>query len=781
MSSTNTTNAFDEFNWDFMCRTYEGKTVISRFYPYNQNFNWRIILLHGIVDGRCTCGNFQCKSPGKHPMFKKWQETGTADPKILEDWGKKHPSANFGVMTGSASNLFVLDIDPRNGGNESLEELGITPDDLQWGFELETGGGGRHYYFSLPAEVEIPRVKDLAPGVDIKCEGGFVVGPGSRHASGEVYRWVTPSGYFMSPPAVVPDKILCLLRQAKARKDSGPLVADFEEGARNESLMRVAGAMVHNGHSEEAVRAALLEENRLRCRPPLPEDEVSRIAESASRYEPDYDLDGQRVKPITLPDLPEVMGLDPAILPDDLRPYLVDSAERTGVPLDFVAVPAFVVIGSLLGRQVGIRPRAKNDWSTFANNYSFIVAPPGSRKSAAIDASVKLLWPLEERALLAYRRELPAYDTRMLVFDMQKKALQKLAKDPAKSQVDLEKIIAENVLQEPEKPVRVRYYTNDTTAEALTVMLEGNPNGGLVVSDELNKFLAGLDATHQKGARSFYNTVWEAKLPYQSDRIGRGNGLLQAVCVSILGSIQPAPLADLVERAYRNPGLNDGFLHRFQLAVFPDAPASNEGVDREPDYVAAEKAQAIFNDLTNVEGLGMSFGEIEDGIPYLRFTPEAQVVFNDWYRANDERARQYGERSPMSAHLRKYPKLFPGLCLIIHMVDDRGPAVGFRTAEKALALIQYFESHARRIFTPALSDGMLGAKHLLGKIREGRLADRFSLRDTYKNKWAYLTDKRQALAAVKILVDYGWIFELPSDTPGPGGPYFQVNPEARER
>jgi putative DNA primase/helicase len=59
------------------------------------------------------------------------------------------------------------------------------------------------------------------------------------------------------------------------------------EGGRNSTLTKIAGAMRRRGLDVEAINAALQEHNLSHCRPPLPVDEVRKIAESVSRYEPD--------------------------------------------------------------------------------------------------------------------------------------------------------------------------------------------------------------------------------------------------------------------------------------------------------------------------------------------------------------------------------------------------------------------------------------------------------------------------------------------------------------
>ena len=67
---------------------------------------------------------------------------------------------------------------------------------------------------------------------------------------------------------------------------STPLPEAVDEGSRNAHLLGLAGSMRRKGLGEDAIRAALLEENQRRCRPPLPQQEVVGIARSVARYTP---------------------------------------------------------------------------------------------------------------------------------------------------------------------------------------------------------------------------------------------------------------------------------------------------------------------------------------------------------------------------------------------------------------------------------------------------------------------------------------------------------------
>src|SRR4051794_30751043 len=79
--------------------------------------------LHGLLNGRCSCGEESCGTTGKHPRLRAWQVRASVDPHLLEGWFRRWPHANVGIATGRRSGLVALDVDPRNGGEETLAAL----------------------------------------------------------------------------------------------------------------------------------------------------------------------------------------------------------------------------------------------------------------------------------------------------------------------------------------------------------------------------------------------------------------------------------------------------------------------------------------------------------------------------------------------------------------------------------------------------------------------------------------------------------------------------------
>jgi len=136
------------------------------------------------VEGGCSCGKRDCHSPGKHPLTPRGFKDASTDEAQVIEWWTTHPFANIGIPTGEASEFLVVDCDPRHGGpaerGELIQQFGPIPDTA----EVITGGGGRHFYFRYGGGA-VP--KNLAEGIDLKGDGGYVVAPPSMHASGKRY------------------------------------------------------------------------------------------------------------------------------------------------------------------------------------------------------------------------------------------------------------------------------------------------------------------------------------------------------------------------------------------------------------------------------------------------------------------------------------------------------------------------------------------------------------------------------------------------------------------
>lgn len=258
-------------------------------------YGWNVIPTHGVMVGKdgnlkCTCGKHDCSSPGKHPTTPQGLKNATTRKDWIEAWWKRWPWANVAIATGQLSGIVVVDIDPRHGGNDSLDDLfvknGAFPDTA----EVMTGGGGRHFYFKHPG-IEIRNsAGKLGTGIDVRGDGGYVLAPPSSHITGGMYEWEASSEPEEVGLAQMPKWLIDLLAAPAVRPDVSVLhgkpgeSSDIADGGRDNFMTACAGAMRRWGMTQSAILAALRVDNEHRCKPPLPDEALIRISKSVMRY-----------------------------------------------------------------------------------------------------------------------------------------------------------------------------------------------------------------------------------------------------------------------------------------------------------------------------------------------------------------------------------------------------------------------------------------------------------------------------------------------------------------
>lgn len=489
--------------------------------------------------------------------------------------------------------------------------------------------------------------------------------------------------------------------------------------------------------------------------------------------------------PKPLPDvLPDVQPFNFACLPDTLRPWLEDISERMQCPPDYPAVGAILALASIIGRKVGIRPKRQDDWLVVPNLWGMAVGRPGLMKTPALEQALAPLNRLAAEALAKYEAEAKAHTVSAMLDGQRAKLAEKeIHGRLKKGDENGARELAEANLKDAETaPVLRRYKVNDSTVEKLGELLNQNPNGLLLHRDELVGFLRTLDKEGREDSRAFFLEAWNGSGDFTCDRIGRGTVRVEAVTVSILGAIQPGPLSDYLRQAVRSGMGDDGLLQRFQLAVWPDTSKNWRNVDRWPDTKAKNDAFAVFQSLDALSAASVG-AEGADGIPFLRFAPDAQARFDLWREELERILRSDCDHPAFEAHLSKYRKLVPALALVLHLANRRTGPVTLAALEKALLWANYLESHARRIYSAVLRPDMAAARELARHLQRGELAGKFTLRETYRKGWAGLASKEDAEAATEILCDLGWIRPAQSTGPAtgrPASPNFEVHPQICE-
>lgn len=486
--------------------------------------------------------------------------------------------------------------------------------------------------------------------------------------------------------------------------------------------------------------------------------------------------------PDELPDeLLPVAGFDYALLPLPLQACVRDIAERMQCPPEFVAVPAMIALATIVGRRIGIRPKQHDDWLVITNLWGAVVGRPGVLKTPAIAEALRTLRELEKEARLQYQKDAKRAEAEALIERAKRKEGEKEIRESLREDKDPFELAFGMVNAESNRPTRVRFLVYDSTVEKLGELLNENPNGLLCFRDELIGLLLSLDKEGQEGARSFYLEAWAGTNPYTYDRIGRGTIDITSTTLSLLGSIQPGKLIGYLEGATQLGNQDDGLVQRLQLLVWPDITATWHLVDRPPNLDARARADKVYRDILARSGVELG-GELEvgdkSGIPFTRFDPAAQTLFNEWFSALEIRIRGGEEHPSFESHLSKYRSLVPSLALLIHIAEGHGGQVGKDALERAIGWVRYLESHAERVYGFVTRPENHAARCLAARILRGALPDGFDARSVYRKGWSGLTRSEQVESALQVLAGLNWVREV-VDTKTGGAPAttWSINPK----
>ena len=225
---------------------------------------------------------FRCRHRDKRPIAYGWQQEATGDPAIIRRLFEV--DNNIGVACGTASNIFVVDLDGEKGETSLFaleEQLGPLPTT----FIVETPNGLHHYFRWRPGIRNSAGL--IGSGIDIRGQGGYVIGPGSLHPSGGVYQIAVDA-----PIAGGPLWLLRLIDETKpawngrsAQSWRAHVSGSYGEGERNSRLAALAGLLLRRHIDPHVARELLIGWNAIHCQPPLPADELERTLESIAERE----------------------------------------------------------------------------------------------------------------------------------------------------------------------------------------------------------------------------------------------------------------------------------------------------------------------------------------------------------------------------------------------------------------------------------------------------------------------------------------------------------------
>jgi Protein of unknown function (DUF3987)/Domain of unknown function (DUF3854) len=464
-------------------------------------------------------------------------------------------------------------------------------------------------------------------------------------------------------------------------------------------------------------------------------------------------------------ELPSVDDFALELLPSTFRPLVEDVSERMQTPFDYAAASAIVALAGCVNRRAVIRPKAEDwSWLVVPNLWGAIIAPPGFMKSPILRATTLPLSHIENVWRAEHSEESNEYESAREQAELRHQAWREDCKRAFKKN--------QPTPLQPDRsisaPVQKRLVLTDATFEKLHEILSENPAGVLVVRDELTGWLAQLNRQGREGERAFFLQAWNGDAGFTVDRIGRGSIHVPAVCVSLLGNIQPSRLRGYLSEVLEGGPRDDGLFQRFQILVWPDSLKEWRLVDRSPNGAALVAVEKVYSQLANLS---------VDAPVRMSFNSDAQPLFNNWWTELENKLRgDSGLPAPLIAHFAKYRGLMPTLAGLFELADvaatgSLGPEIliSLEHTRQAAAFCEYLDSHARRVYACVITPECRSARELARHIRAKDVPETFAPRNVYLKGWSGLDTPERVRGALSVLEDAGWVRRLESTPYRSGG------------
>jgi len=488
--------------------------------------------------------------------------------------------------------------------------------------------------------------------------------------------------------------------------------------------------------------------------------------------------EGSWADPLPMPPkYPVPPALDTSILPDVLAAYVNDAAKRMQVPPEMIATPLIISLGSVMGKLLAVQPK-QNDasWWEYPTFWGVAILPPAMLKSPAMGAGTLFIQKLEDAALKQHSLEMIQWDSDERVRKLEIEHKQSEARKAVKNG---DKLSAKKLLDsvhDIQPPIRKRYVIQDATPEARLDILTENPNGCMVIRDELDGHMAQLRREGYESARAQELQFYDGKQDYANDRIKRGSSVAEAPRLSLYGNLQPAKVEKYL-RDLKHGGNDDGYVQRlFQLGIQPTFDKEFKLLDHKGNAAAQGAVQALFDAVAAMFPAVSAFGQ---RVPLmLKFTLDAQTEFNSFLVELEGKLRSGNMKPVQAAHLGKYRGTLPKLALIMAFAEDqKATAIDLLALRRAQCLLEFYSQHAKRIYAVDTRSDVLSAYDLLERIRKRQVPDGFNPRDdVLRREWDGLSRSAELEAAISQLVKLRYMRDTEVATKGRARRVVHVHP-----
>jgi hypothetical protein len=637
----------------------------------------------------------------KKPLVKGWPQVATTDEGRIEGWYNVPTPPNIGLLTGDKSGLFVLDVDGPDGF-ESLAELETRYGATGCGCMARTPSGGLHLYFKMPNFDLRNSARTLAPGLDIRANGGYVLAPPSRALSRDGglgnYMWLNEGGLLVGEPSEAPGWLLDLLREPtwettarppvlsngkaygrKALEEECRRLASAPQGSRNDTLNRASFAvfqLVEGGEIDRHEAEAALTQAALSTG--LAIKEVAATLSSARRKAVEKPRSAptatyaEHGRPRIVPTI-EASPPPLEIFPPKIQKMLKEAAVAfKHLPLEVPIVALLSMLSACIGQSRVLL--VKDNWEEAANLYIALVANSGLGKSPCFKEFLRPLWKEEVRNKEIWDSAMDGY---LAIMEERRRHKDK----------------TEDVFV-PSKPIRIQHIIEDATTEAIGAILAENPRGLLWYGDELSSIILNLDrySNSKGGTKSRLLSTYD-RSPWKTSRRDRDKDqVIPSAALSIVGTVQPKILAEI----FGQSDALSGFLPRFIFIL-----ARRE----RPPLLTNEifTGQEILEKITRHLLVWQMVKSGEQWLPHkVKMSPAAYELYEAWH--NRVVSEAWRDSEVDQAITAKLVTQVIRLALLLHslkaaLAESDGQAdLEAETMQEAVTLGTWIRNHQRHIW-----------------------------------------------------------------------------------
>lgn len=512
---------------------------------------------------------------------------------------------------------------------------------------------------------------------------------------------------------------------------------------------------------------------------------------AAATHSTDWPEPADLLSPAPVPRFP------PDFLPGALREFAESQAFDLQAPLDFVGIPLLIITATAIGKELRMAPKAHANWTERACLWGACIGHVGESKTPAFSAALAPIWPLQKKWREAFQEELKAHSAAAGRARMIKKQWERDAATALKKGEEIPP--KPEGAEPPEPPVAREMITIDATQERIALLLMHNPRGMLLFRDELSGWFASFNQ-YRPGADEQFYLQCHAGGPWLQHRV-KGDITISDAFLAVFGGLQPDVVAAALARGVHDGKPDNGLTARFSLLAWPEPVADLQWVDNSPDRDLRERVNHLFERLAALDPerlVGPPFPNSSEYSP-LRFAPEAQEVFHDWYLQHHQAQQALEPEAQIKGHFAKYDGLFARLALVHHLLrhvqgEPVEPAmIDAVTARAVRRFVDgYLRPHARKVYGHLGRDpGYSGAKKIGQWLIDNPDITSFTAREISRKQWAGLTGRdentgkdylRAALAHLDNVA--GWVRaeEIPTGPQG-GRPTvcYAVNPKIYQR